>query len=232
LAGSHIKIAPSILSADFAQLGKQVEEAERAGADCLHLDVMDGVFVPNISFGPMVVKAVRTCTKLPLNAHLMVVKPEKWIGEFVKAGANSITVHVEACGDLPATLRAIKAAGVKAGVSLNPDTPLSAIKSVLPLADEVLVMLVNPGFGGQALIPSTLEKVRATRQILDARDLQVELAADGGINAQTAASVVRAGATLLVAGSAVFNKKESVADALLRLRTIVDGARRSMRASG
>jgi ribulose-phosphate 3-epimerase len=217
-------MAPSILTADFARLGEQVAEAEQGGADCLHLDVMDGVFVPNMSFGPMVVKSLRAVTRLPLHTHLMIVHPEKWIDAFADAGSDSLTVHVEACPDLEKTLGRIEAAGMRVGVTLNPETPLSAVEAVLPQVDELLVMLVEPGYGGQAMIPAMLDRVRQARRLLDARGLEVELAADGGIKAENVAEVVRSGATLVVAGSAVFNKKEPVVGALGRLRASIEGA--------
>jgi len=220
------KIAPSILSADFARLGEQVTEAAHAGADCFHLDVMDGVFVPNLSFGPMVVRAVRSCTDLPLHVHLMIVQPEKWIDAFVKAGADSLTVHMETCPDLAGMVRGIKEAGVMAGVALNPETPLSAVEDVLPQTDSLLIMLVHPGFGGQTPIPETIDKVRMARRMLGERGLEMEMAVDGGVNAETAPGLVKAGATLLVAGSAIFNKKEPVADAIQRLRASVENVER------
>ena len=222
----RVKIAPSILSADFTRLGEQVAEAARAGADCFHLDVMDGVFAPNLSFGPMVVKAVRACTDLPLHVHLMIVQPEKWMDAFVEAGADSLTVHVEACPDLQRTVQCIKEVGMMAGVALSPETPLSEVEEVLSQTDRLLVMLVHPGFGGQTPIPETIDKVGMARRMLDKRGLEVELAVDGGVNAETAPGLVKAGATLLVAGSAIFNKKESVADALRRLRTSVENVER------
>lgn len=222
--GRRVKIAPSILTADFARLGEQVAEAEQAGADCLHLDVMDGVLVPNMSFGPMVVKSLRAATRLPFHTHLMIVHPEKWTDAFADAGADLLTVHVEACQDLEGVVRRIRAVGMKAGVTLNPGTPLSAVEAVLPQVDELLVMLVEPGYGGQAMIPAMLDRVRQARRLLDARGLNVELAVDGGIKAENVAEVVRAGATLVVAGSAVFNKKEPVAETLRRLRASIEEA--------
>jgi ribulose-phosphate 3-epimerase len=225
-AERRVKIAPSILTADFARLGEQVAEATRAGADRIHLDVMDGVFVPSLSFGPLVAKAVRSSTDLPLYVHLMVVQPEKLIDAFAKAGADSLIVHVEACPRLQRTIQQVKAAGTKVGVTLNPATPLSAVEEALPYADELLVMLVNPGFAGQALIPDAIEKVRRARRMLDESGLHMELAVDGGVNAETAPKLVEAGATVLVAGSAVFNEREPVADAIRRLRTSVEGAQR------
>jgi ribulose-phosphate 3-epimerase len=221
-----VRIAPSILSADFARLGEQVQEAEKAGADCFHLDVMDGVFVPNFSFGPMVVKAIRPFTDLPFHTHLMIDQPDKWIDAFADVGADSLTVHVEACPDLAGTVQRIKAAGMVAGATLNPGTPLSEVETVLPQVGHLLIMLVNPGFGGQALIPETIEKVRQARRMLDEKGLDTELVVDGGVNAETVPSLVSAGATLLVAGSAVFDKKKPVADALERLRASIESVER------
>ncbi|MBI4216252.1 MAG: ribulose-phosphate 3-epimerase [Chloroflexi bacterium] len=213
-----IKLAPSILSADFARLGQQVAEAEAAGADYLHVDVMDGHFVPNLTIGPMVVAAIKPHTRLPLDVHLMIEAPERYLAEFAKAGAGIITVHVEACPHLHRTLQAIRELGARAGVSLNPATALGAIEEALPLADLALVMSVNPGFGGQRFIPASLDKVRRLRALLDGRGLAAELEVDGGINAENAGAVVAAGARVLVAGAAVFNQRESVAEAIRRLR--------------
>lgn len=203
-----MKIAPSILSADFGRLGEEVKAVEAAGADYVHVDVMDGRFVPNITIGPVVVEAVRRSTSLPLDVHLMIVEPERYIGDFVKAGASIITVHVETCPHLHRTLEQIRQAGAKPSVVLNPSTPLSAIEEVLGQVTQVLVMSVNPGFGGQSFIPATVDKVRRLRAMLDARKLSVDIEVDGGINAQTAKQVVAAGANVLVAGNAVFREKD------------------------
>jgi len=213
-----IKIAPSILSADFGCLGQQVREAERAGADYIHVDVMDGHFVPNISIGVPVVASLRKITRIPLDVHLMIEKPDLYIEKFAEAGADIITVHVEAATHLDGTLKAIRAMGKKAGVSLNPGTPLSSIDEVLPLADLVLVMTVNPGFGGQEFIGSTLDKIARLRRILYNRKVKAELEVDGGITAKTAPTVVQAGADVLVSGSAIFNSKQGIAFALKKLR--------------
>ncbi|MHB8879186.1 MAG: ribulose-phosphate 3-epimerase [Myxococcaceae bacterium] len=201
-------IAPSLLSADFGHLAEEARAAEGAGADWLHLDVMDGRFVPNITIGPLVVEAVRKATKLPLDVHLMIVEPERYVADFVKAGANWVTVHVEASPHLHRTLQQIRSAGAKAGVVLNPATPLSAVEDVLGDVDLVLLMSVNPGFGGQSFIPGVVEKVRRLRAMLDAKGLNPHLEVDGGVNAQTARQVHAAGADVLVAGSYVFGSKD------------------------
>ena len=215
---AKIKLAPSILSADFGRLGEQVIEATRAGADYIHVDVMDGHFVPNISVGPLVVAAIRPYTNLPLDVHLMIESPEKYIQQFVQAGANIITVHVEVCPHLHRVVESIKELGVKAGVSLNPSTPLTAVDEVLSALDLVLLMSVNPGFGGQQFIESTVGKIARLRRRLDELGLAAELEVDGGINAEIAPRVAKAGARVLVAGAAVFNKKESVSQALGKIR--------------
>ncbi|MBI3914361.1 MAG: ribulose-phosphate 3-epimerase [Chloroflexi bacterium] len=211
------KLAPSILSADFARLGAQVQEAEAAGADYIHVDVMDGHFVPNITLGPVVVKAVRRVTKLPLDVHLMIESPEKFVGDFAEAGADIITVHPEACAHLHRVVQQIKSTGKRAGVAINPATPASTLEEILPFVDLVLVMTVNPGFGGQSFIETMPRKIAAVRQMIDAGKWKIELEVDGGINAETARRVVKAGANVLVAGSAIFGEK-SVAEAMRRLR--------------
>ena len=215
---NKIKLAPSILSADFGRLGEQVVEATRAGADYIHVDVMDGHFVPNITVGPLVVAAIRPHTDLPLDVHLMIEAPEKYIQQFAQAGANIITVHVEVCPHLHRVVESIKELEVKAGVSLNPSTPLTAVDEVLSSLDLVLLMSVNPGFGGQQFIESTVGKIARLRQRLDELGLAAELEVDGGINAEIAPRVARTGARVLVAGAAVFNKKENVSQALERIR--------------
>jgi ribulose-phosphate 3-epimerase len=213
-----VKIAPSILSADFGRLAQDIQAVEAAGADLIHVDVMDGRFVPNITIGPLVVEAVKRAASRPLDVHLMIVEPERYIADFAKAGADIITVHQEACPHLHRTLQQIRAAGARPSVVLNPSTPLSAIEEVLSEVDMVLLMSVNPGFGGQSFIPSTVDKVRRLRAMLNARDLShVDIEVDGGINADTARRVVEAGATVLVAGNAVFKSKDySAAIASLR----------------
>ncbi|UHA74029.1 ribulose-phosphate 3-epimerase [Paenibacillus sp. 481] len=213
-----IKIAPSILSADFAQLGADIADVERGGADWIHIDAMDGRFVPNLTIGPLIVEAIRPHTKLPLDVHLMIVEPEKYIPAFAKAGADWITVHAEACPHLHRVIHQIKELGVKAGVALNPGTSLSAIEEVLPDLDMVLIMTVNPGFGGQSFIENTLDKIRRLRSMLDARNLQhVHIEVDGGVTAETAALVAEAGADVLVAGSAVYGAKDRQ-EAIERIR--------------
>lgn len=203
-----IKIAPSILSADFAKLGEEIKEVERAGADYIHVDVMDGHFVPNITIGPLIVKAIRPITELPLDVHLMIEQPDLYIEEFANAGADIITVHVEACRHLHRSIQLIKSKGIKAGVVLNPHTPIEAILHVLEDIDMVLLMTVNPGFGGQAFIPQVLPKIKQLSDIIKTRNLSIEIEVDGGINEETAKLVVEAGASVLVAGSAVFNKAD------------------------
>lgn len=214
----NIKVAPSILAADFSCLGRQVREAVKAGADYIHVDVMDGHFVPNISIGIPVVLSLRKITSIPLDVHLMIEKPELYIAEFARAGADIITVHVEACNHLDGTVNAIKKLGLKAGVSLNPATPLSAIDEILPLVDLVLVMTVNPGFGGQAFIAGMVDKIARLRRMLDDRKSRAELEVDGGITAVTAPLAAGAGADVLVAGSAIFNHRLGIGAGLKELR--------------
>ena len=217
-AESRIKIAPSILSADFGRLAEQVAEAERAGADYVHVDIMDGHFVPNITMGPLVVRAVRRSTSLPLDVHMMIASPERYVEEFVDAGADIITVHVEACAHLHRVVHQIRESGAKAGAALNPATPPSAVEEVLADLDQVLVMTVNPGFGGQAFIHGAVDKIRRVRARLDALGLPADLEVDGGISQATARTAVDAGARVLVAGSAVYNDTTSVDEAIAALR--------------
>jgi len=213
-----VKIAPSILSADFARLGEQVAEAEKGGADYIHVDVMDGHFVPNLTIGPLIVEAIRPITSLPLDVHLMIEAPERYVEDFARAGADIITVQWEACPHLHRVIQAIRGLGVKAGVALNPATPVLGLVDILPDVDLVLIMSVNPGFGGQTFIPNTIRKLHTLGQMLREQGASCEVEVDGGINAQTAPSVVAAGAEVLVAGSAVFNKKASVAENIAALR--------------
>jgi len=215
-----IKLAPSILSADFARLGEQVAEATEAGADYIHVDVMDGRFVPPITIGAPVVAAIKKWTNLPLDVHLMIESPENQINQFAEAGADIITVHIEVCPKIEQIVSAIKGLGVKAGVSLNPETPLSAISEILPSLDLVLVMTVNPGYGGQPFIEATLDKIADLRAELDRKGLSAELEVDGGINARVAPKVVKAGARVLVAGAAVFSSGKTVKEALAELRAV------------
>lgn len=200
-----IKIAPSILSADFANLGRDIERLSDWKADWIHFDVMDGHFVPNMSFGPVLCSAIRPLTKLPIDVHLMVNEPSRFFDWFVKAGADIITFHAEAEPHIHRSLQHLHERGVKAGVVLNPGTPAVAVKEVLPFCDLVLVMSVNPGFGGQKFIPESLSKIAELRSMIDERGLSTEIEVDGGVNPETAKLCVQAGATVLVAGSAVFN---------------------------
>lgn len=197
-------IAPSILSADFTQLGEEIRAVEAAGADWIHIDVMDGHFVPNITMGPLVVEAVRRVTTLPLDVHLMIANPDLFIEDFAKAGADYISVQVETTAHLHRSIHLIRSQGVKAGAVVNPATPLSALEWILDDLDLVLIMSVNPGFGGQAFIPSSLNKIKQLRTMIDARPCNALIQVDGGVNGRTAADVTAAGADVLVAGSAIF----------------------------
>lgn len=213
-----IKIAPSILSADFAKLGEEIKEVEQGGADWIHVDVMDGHFVPNITIGPLIVEAIRPVTTLPLDVHLMIEEPDRYIEQFAKAGADYITVHVEACRHLHRTIQLIRSFGVKPGVVLNPHTPVETIQHVLEDIDLVLFMTVNPGFGGQKFISSVVPKVKQLSAIIKERNLPIEIEIDGGISPETIGMCVEAGATVFVAGSAVYNQKDRAA-AIQKIRT-------------
>lgn len=214
-------IAPSILSADFSRLGQEVQAVEEAGADWIHVDVMDGHFVPNITIGPQIVRAVHDVTTLPVDVHLMISDPDLYIDKFAKAGASMITVHVEACTHLQRTLTAIRELGTQAGVVLNPATPLSSIEWVLEYCDMVLLMSVNPGFGGQKFIPNSLDKIRTLRKVIDDRGLEVLIQVDGGVNLTTIADVVKAGADVLVAGSAIYGS-DDYAETIAALKSEVE----------
>jgi len=215
-------IAPSILSADFSRLGEEVKAVERVGADWIHVDVMDGHFVPNITIGPLVVKAVRGVTELPLDVHLMIENPDLYLEDFARAGSTFITVQVEACVHLDRTIHAIKALNVKAGVALNPATPLSTIEWVLEDVDMVLVMSVNPGFGGQKFIPQALQKIRDLKPMIRAKNPNVLIEVDGGINQETIRSVSEAGADAFVAGSAIFGSSD-YGKTVGKFRSLIEG---------
>ncbi|MDH7508664.1 MAG: ribulose-phosphate 3-epimerase [Methanomassiliicoccales archaeon] len=203
-----IKIAPSILSANFSRLGEELKRAEDAGADWIHIDVMDGHFVPNITIGPVVIKSIRPSCSLPFDVHLMVASPERFIDEFARAGADLITIHIESTESIEKTLRQIKSLGKKAGLSLNPATPFETAKKYMELVDLVLVMTVQPGFAGQKFMPEVIPKLKEIRQFIDHSGLDIEVEVDGGINRQTCNVAVNAGATVLAAGSALFSAKD------------------------
>jgi ribulose-phosphate 3-epimerase len=214
-----VKLAPSILAADFARLGDQVAEAERAGAERIHVDVMDGHFVPNLSMGPPVISSLRKATRLPLEAHLMIFNPDLFVDEFVEAGTDSFVVHWEGNNDLSRTVQRIKASGKRVGVAINPATPPTVLEEILQDLDQVLVMTVNPGFGHQHFLPATLPKIRRAREMIDRVKPACGLEVDGGIDTTTAPLAVAAGADVLVAGTAIFNESEGVTAAMQRLRS-------------
>jgi ribulose-phosphate 3-epimerase len=220
-----ISIAPSILSADFAHLADEIRKAEKGGADLLHVDIMDGHFVPNITLGPPVVSSIRKITDLPLDAHLMIEQPARYIDEFVQAGANWISVHLEADVHLNRTIRSIQDQGVRAGVALNPGTPISMLEEILPEVDFVLVMSVNPGFGGQKFIPSTLQKIRKLREIIASNGYRARIEVDGGIGPSNLRDVISVGAEVVVAGSAIFGAPDII-EAVRGLRQIAESYNR------
>lgn len=218
-------IAPSILSADFSRLGEEIRAVERAGADWIHVDVMDGHFVPNITLGPLVVEAAKRVTSLPLDVHLMIEEPDRCVEDFIRAGSDYLTVHVEACRHLHRTVDFIRRKGCRPGVSLNPATPLSTLDYVLPDVDLVLLMSVNPGFGGQGFIPQVLDKIRELRRILDQAGREIFLEVDGGVKIDNIGEIARAGVDVFVAGSAVFGTAD-YAETLSRMRSRIDAADR------
>ena len=203
-----IKVAPSILSADFSKLGEEIIKIDQAGADMIHIDVMDGHFVPNLTLGAPIVKALRTVTKLPFDVHLMINNPENLIDDFIAAGADIITIHIEAANHLHRLVQKVKSSGVKVAVSLNPATPLNTLEEILQEIDMVLLMSVNPGFGGQSFIPATLNKIARLKEMIDAKKLKIDIQVDGGINLETAPKVIKHGANILVAGSAVYGSND------------------------
>lgn len=222
---SSIKIAPSILAADFAKLGDQIREAEAGGADQIHVDIMDGRFVPNISFGAMIVQVAKRITKLPLDVHLMIVEPERHLQAFKDAGADSLTVHIETCPNLHHTLQQIRGLGIKAGVALNPHMPPVMVGEILHLVDVVLVMTVNPGAGGQSFLPETLPKIQILRQLISQKNPAINISVDGGIDQNTLPQVLKAGANVLVAGTSVFGAKDGIAAGIKVLKDAVEKQR-------
>ena len=221
MGNNRVKLAPSILSADFARLAEQVAEATRAGADYIHIDVMDGHFVPNISIGIPIVASLRPQTNLPLDVHLMIQHPEQYVSQFADSGADIITVHVEACSSLHRLIHSIKELNVKAGIALNPATTLTSIEEILPYLDLVLIMSVEPGYGGQSFIQSSLDKISRLRKMLDNKKLNAELEVDGGITVDNAPGIVKAGANVLAIGSSIFNAKTGISQTMQMFRKAV-----------
>ena len=221
-----ISIAPSILSADFSDLGREIRNAEAGGADLIHVDVMDGHFVPNITLGPPVIASIRKVTELPLDAHLMIEEPARYVDDLVRAGVNWISVHVEADAHLNRTIRHIQDQGVRAGVAINPATPIGALEEILPELEFVLVMSVNPGFGGQHFIPSSLDKIRKLKELITSNRYRAQIEVDGGIGTKNLRELIDAGADVVVAGSAVFKPGKDPAEAVRELRAIADNCTR------
>ena len=221
---NHIQIAPSLLTADFGHLVDEVKLAEEGGADLLHLDVMDGQFVPNISFGSLVIDSIRNATSLPLNIHLMIEEPDRFLEDFIKSDTDQIIVHAEACAHLDRTVSRIKDLGASVGVALNPSTPLSAIEDVADMLDIIMIMTVNPGFGGQSFIDRMIDKIERADSLIKSKGLKAKIEVDGGIKADhTASDCVKAGAEILVAGSAVYNKEDTVKNSIAKLRGALEG---------
>lgn len=214
----NIKIAPSILAADFARLGEQVMEAQTAGADLIHIDVMDGRFVPNITMGPLVAAAVKRVAAIPLDVHLMIIEPERFIQRFADSGADSITVHIEACPHLHRALGQIKDAGCQAGVALNPHTPAASLAEIIDMADLINVMTVNPGFGGQSFIQSMASKIKTLREMTAKQQRNIDIEVDGGINSETISMALNAGANVMIAGSCIFGHRDGIAAGMNALR--------------
>jgi ribulose-phosphate 3-epimerase len=208
IGDNMVKIAPSILSANFLKLGEEIKATEAAGADMLHIDIMDGHFVPNITIGPSIVESIRKITSLPLDVHLMIEEPDRYLGDFIKAGADYLTVHYEACVHLHRTVQRIKESGARAGVSLNPATPVRSLEHILPDTDLALLMSVNPGFGGQNFIPQVIDKIKILKKLLTEQRLSTLIEVDGGIKLENALDIISAGADILVMGSAFFNSKD------------------------